>query len=204
MGNRIQRRFDYLRQQTEQGVNADQQKAEEGLQRQAASKGRLGSGVYQQQQQQQQKQGAAIKQNALEGVEVQRDAALGQQEELQAQRDFAKSEREASQGFAAQQAQIGREYGTSERLASQGFNSAMFDKDQAFKQKLSDISESQFGQQMSAQMDQFMKQYGLDKKVSDFNMKMANQQANKMDFMDILLPGSRNKKGQGARDKYGF
>lgn len=195
MGNRIQRRFDYLRQQTEQGVNAEQQKASEGLERQAAAKGRLGSGVYQKQQMEQQKQGAAVKQQALEGVEVQRDAALGQQEELQAQRDFAKSEREAGQGFAAEQAAIGREYGTQERLASQGFNMQMFDKDMKFKQKMSDLQNSQFGKQMAAQMDQFMKQNSLDKTVSAFNMKMAKRQQNKNDIMSFLP----NSTGTGGR-----
>lgn len=178
MGNRIQRRFDYLRQQTEQGVNADQQKAQEGLERQAASKGRLGSGIYQKQQLEQEKQGANIKQQALEGVEVQRDAALGAQEENQANRDFAKSERLGSQDFAAGQAQIGREYGTSERLASQGFNSEMFDKDMDFKKQLSKLQDAQW-----------TRQFESDQTVQDFNMKMANKQFNKAQLSDYLIPG---------------
>lgn len=200
MGNRIQRRFDYLREQTERDVNQQQQQAAEGLQRQAAAKGRLGSGAFQKQQAQQQKQAADIRQQAIGDVESQREAALAQQEEVQAQRDFQKAEREAGQNFAAQQSQINRDYSTSERLAGQNFNEKLFDKDAAFKQKAMDLQESQFGQQMQMAMQQF----GLDKKVSEFNMKMANQQANKMDFMDILLPGQRNKKGQGMRDKFGF
>lgn len=186
MGTRIDRRFDYLRQKTEQEANQAGQKANEDLTRQAAARGRLGSGNFIKQQAQLQDQVQKQKQNALEGVESQRDMALQQTEEAQLNRDFARGEREASQKFGAEQNlqnlqfQAGenlknRQFATGERIAGQEFSSGMFDKQQAARQLELDQAQKNWEKQFATQNKQWTKQFKLDKRVSEFNMQMAQR-----------------------------
>lgn len=207
MGNRIQRRFEHLRKTTEQDVNAQTQQASEGLERQAAAKGRLGGGSHQKLQLQQQKQAADLKNRAIGDVNAQEEAALGQQEELQAQRDFAKSERLGGQEFANQQGEIQRGFMRSERegsqsfanaqaLAQRGFDEKLFNKNMKFQEKTLNNQSAQFKEQMAMAMMQF----GLDEKVSNFNMGMADKEFNKPQLMDIVWTslGKNPKSGKRA------
>lgn len=182
MGTRIDRRFDYLRKQTEQDASRAGQEQNDALQRQAAAKGRLGSGAFQKVQMQQADSLARQKQNALEGVESQRDAALAQSEEAQANRDFAKSERLGTQDFQTVMDQKGWDrnklmFDTQRADQREQFQ---FSKDMAindFNRQDLQMAQAQknWEQQMSTQNSQWKKQFKLDKQVSIFNMDMARR-----------------------------
>lgn len=178
MGNRIDRRFDYLRKQTEADADKVNQQQSEGLLRTAASQGRSGSGAFQKLAGQQQLGLANQKQNALEGVEAARDASQSAAEEADLNRKFQSAEAVQQRGFQSAEAE-------KDRL----FNKGMFDVQQSFKEKLNDQSLAQFKDQFGLAM----KQFKLDSKVSDFNMSMAKQMANdagKPGFFDQLFGGS--------------
>ena len=191
--SRIDRRFDVLRSKAEQDIGAQQQKAGEGLARQAVAQGNAGSGVQQKLASQQQQQFATQKQNAINDVESQREAAQSQADEIQAQRDFAKAEREAGQQFAtgerlgqqefaSYQAKLGREFESGEAAKQRGFSEKLFNKDMAFKDKVRKDNNAQFAKQFGLAM----KQFDLDTKVSEFNMDMANKQWNKKDLLESM------------------
>lgn len=162
--DRINRRFDYLRQQTQQDANKNQQLAMENLERQAASRGRLGSGAFQKLRSQAGDQLADQRNKALEGVESQRDVALGQQEELQAQRDFSRGEREASQKFGAEQALLQRQHASGERAAAQRFASGERLAGQRFTAQQNAIQQAFKEKVFSTQTDQWLQQFEQAKK----------------------------------------
>lgn len=186
MGNRIQRRFDYLRTQTEQQANQQQQKAGEDIERQAAARGRLGGGVTQKLKTQANEAIEGQKRQAIEGVESMREQAVGEQEE-----------REANRAFAAKESALGRDltregmsFAREERLGGQDFaagqagiqrshDQGLFDKQMAFNKKAQNIQSAQFKAQLKQSKALAERQFELDEWATKFNAKIAQQQANK-------------------------
>lgn len=168
--SRIDRRFDTLKNKVSQEAEAAKQTAQEGLARKAVAQG-AGGGAFAKLGMQQEKQIGAQKQAAINDIQGQQEQAVQAAEEVQANRDFARTEREAAQSFAANEAAVSR-----------GFNKEMFDKDMSFKNKVQNQATKQFKQQM----DFAAKQFGWDKKIGQFNMDMATAQFNKKDLMENL------------------
>ena len=167
MGTRIDRRFDYLRKQTEQDSERQGQEQTDALQRQAASRGRLGSGSYQKVQMQANEALQKQKQNAIEGVESQREAALAQKEEADVNRQFARDERLGSQEFAM-----------ASQRQSEGFQEGMWNKQEEVRRKESHDAAWQAQQNFKVQMKMADAQFAEDQKVNAFNMKIAAKLAN--------------------------
>lgn len=193
----INRRFDLLRQRQMQQGNQVKQQASEDIQRQAASRGRLGSGLTQKLQNQAQEQIDQGQNQALEGIEAQRDQSLFQQAEADTARKFAaeqaalgrqfsREERLGGQEFAAGQAQKQMEYATAERLGAQGFQRELFDANAAWQKKVFNKQNEQWLKQFNEASRQFDKQYDLDFSNSEFNKMMAEKQFNKKDLLEKI------------------
>jgi hypothetical protein len=194
--SRIDRRFDVLRSKVEQDAGAAQQQAQEGLARKAVAGGNQNSGAFIKLQGQQTDELNKQKQNALSDVEAQREGAQAQADEIQAQRDFAKSEREAGQDFASYQAQLGRKFEADEAFRNRaftskesalqrGFSEKLFNKEMNFKKQVQKDANSQFAKQFKMASEQF----DFDKEVSKFNMDMATKQFNKKSMTESLIGG---------------
>lgn len=201
--NAVQRRFDFLREKTQSDLDKTSQSQNEGLQRQVASKGGLGSGAYFKIQQQQNEAQNAQKQSALMDVEGQREMAQAGIDEAEANRQFSREERIGSQEFASgeagkqrlfqsEEAKAQRAFDSAEAKVQRGFSKKLFDKDLEFKNKVQKDSNKQFGKNMELAL----KQFKLDKKVSNFNMDMANKMWNKKDMMETFA----NTHGYNPRD----
>lgn len=191
MGNRIDRRFDFLKQQAEQQANEQNEQANKGLQRQAAASGRLGSGSYQKQQLELNKAASQNTQRQVGDVEAQREGALAQQEEQQAQRDFASQEAEKGRVFGREERISGQEYQSGEAEKQRGFSQGMFDKEMEFKNKTADIQNAQFNRQIKFELGKF----NHEKAVDAFNEHMATQMWDKKDMAE----GIANAHGYNPR-----
>lgn len=206
-GDAISRRFELLGKRASQQAQQRKQQEEEGLKRQFARIGGIGSGAQIRATQQAGQERA----KALEDVQAQLGAAESQerqqQEEIQKGREFAREERLGAEKFAAGQARAARGFARSERLGAQQFQAMEADKQRGFSKKLFDIDMrfknkqfraglDQFREQMAFNRDQlgqskeqFEKQLELDTEISRFNMKMAKKASNKKSMTDWLMSG---------------
>lgn len=107
----INKQFDYQRQQAAQQENAGKQDAQDALQRRLAASGGGPGGVGVQQEQLINNQSAQRLQQANQGIDSQRDAALMDIQKTQLGQQFQTGEREAGQTFAQgmQQSQFGHD-----------------------------------------------------------------------------------------------
>jgi hypothetical protein len=190
MGNRINRRFDYLRSQADQEANAQQQKVGDDINRQAAARGRLGGGVTQKLKAQAGEQLAGQKRTAVEGIESMREQAIGQQEEQEANRAFAAKESALGREFQGGMAREQMEFARGERLGGQDFaagqagiqrdfDKGLFDKQMSFNKKAQSLQNTQFKAQLKQSKVLAEKQMELDTWATHFNAKIAQQQANR-------------------------
>lgn len=118
------RRFEILRQKAEREARAATQEQTQSLRRQFARTGGIGSGAFIKASQQAEERGAKRLGAAREGIEFARLGELERERQIKAGREFATSEREAGQTFAAAEALKGRAFATSEREAAEKFASA--------------------------------------------------------------------------------
>lgn len=183
--------FDYARQRSQQRNKAQVQEAQDAIKRRFAAMGGLNSGAYFKQNEKLEEQGARQLGDEMQGIEAAENQEKLRQQEIKEQRDFARAEREASQafaraeresgqGFASEQAKLQREFAKTEREAGQGwqekfqgqqndFQRGLFDTEMSFKQLLEANRQSDFAKQMELATQQFE----LDKKVTEFNMRLA-------------------------------
>lgn len=193
MANRVDRYYDQLKKQKESEFNKQGLQQREALDRKAVSQGMAGSGAMMKLQEQQGAELQDRKMAATDDVEGQRALALGQLEEAEKGREFAKSEAALDRSFAGEQAKLGREFQTSERIGSQqfasgeaaaqrGFSKELFDAEMGFKDKQLKLQTKQ----AKDAWDLAIKQLKLDTKVSEFNMDMATKMWNKKDMMEFF------------------
>lgn len=219
----VDRRFDYLRKKTEQEAGAVEQKAKEDLERGAAARGRLGSGTHVKLKQQQQAQLTGQKQNAIEGVESQREEALFNQQMVDEGRKFQTAERLGAQQFAGSQADLQRRFATGERLGGQdfasqmaqrqmdftsaesaiqrGFDRGLFDANMDWQKNVFETNDLRRVQEFDANQALATRQLDLDELVSHFNMDAAAKEANKKTMTDEIL--SWGKSGGGVSSLFG-
>ena len=217
--------FEQARKKAQQETTAGKQQANEAIQRRFAQLGMQGSGeaVKQQQVVEQKSQeqlgerfgeiDAAKQQEQARQADIQeaRQFAVGEREAqqkyatserisgqsfsdlmLQKQQAFAKGERIDSQGFAAEQAAMGREFADQQQQ-----------KQNAFARTLDDRQGERWKQQFKEQIRQFDKNFEYEKFINDFNMKMAESEANKKDiFGRIGDLGTRGFKAIQGAGKY--
>jgi hypothetical protein len=193
--------FELARRRAKQRSGAETQAQQGALKRRFATLGGLGSGASIKAEQQAAEQGAQRVQQATEGIDVAEAQDVARKEEIQearkfqtserlGQQEFAKGERLGGQSFAAEQAGIGREFQTSERIGGQKFANAQrlgsemfagaqselqrdlakdqFNKQMVFEKAKHKVAQSQFMEQMALAL----KQFGLDEKVTNANLKM--------------------------------
>lgn len=209
MGNRIDRRFDYLRKQTEQDAKRAGEEAAGNIERQAASQGMQGSGAFIKLGQQADESIQKQKAQNIEGVEAARDVALGQKEEADLSRQFAREERLGSQDFSSKENQMGRSFQSeeagknrafqsSEAAAARGFEREIFDKNDQWRREVFDVQNDQWEETFKNAKDQWKKDYNLrdaqfdktfdaEEKINAFNMDMANKMWNKKDMTESIM-----------------
>lgn len=206
--------FELARKRAEQQNNAQVQAQKDALKRRAAAQGNLASGSFIKQEQRVGEAGAERLQTANEAIDAAKNSELARRAEVQAGRDFARSEREAGQGFAAEQAGLQRGFMTQERLGTQEFSAAQADlqrkyltgerlSSQEFAEmqrldnmknanwqagKARELQKNQFAQQMSFAKDQLTEEQWVNRE----NVRIANEMMNKKDFMDSLFPEGGN------------
>lgn len=193
MASVVDRHFDYLRKQREADISKQQQMQGEDLDRTAARQGMSGSGAFVKLKGQQSQGFDTQRANAIDDVEGQRALALGEieardkqmnfaKEQAQLDRDFSKGESIAQRDFMKGESKAQRAFQSSEAAAERGFNKQLFDKEMEFKNRVQ-LEQELFN---GAQMKMALKQFNLDKKVSEFNMDMAMRQWNKKEITDAF------------------
>lgn len=163
----INKQFDYQRQQAAQQENAGKQDAQDALQRRLAASGGGPGGVGVQQEQLINNQSAQRLQQANQGIDSQRDAALMDIQKTQLGQQFQTGERETGQTFQAGQLQA--QFGQQNALQQGEFG------------QQSKMQQAGFGQQEKLQGEQFGQQSTLQKSQQDFaagqQEKQLSQQA---------------------------
>ncbi len=191
--NLVEDKFAAAKRRITQQANAQSQTNQDTIDRSAAQAGAVGSGAFEKQKLLAENDVNKNAQNAMTDVDTAQAEDLRQKQEVENQRKFQTSEREASQAFGSGEAakqrdfmtgerQASQKYGTSERLASQGFSKELYDSDMNFKQDQMWSANNQFDRNMSMAK----KQFNLDEEVSRFNMAMAEKMSNKKGMMDGL------------------
>lgn len=192
-GSRLDRRFDTLRSKVEQEANKANEAQQEAFARRGAATGLGNTGAFMKLGAKAQQEGEANKRNALMDVESQREAAQAGLDEANAQREFARYERQDSERFQRRMAQEAQQFAKKERVASQafasseaaaqrGFSREIFDKEMAFKDRVQSAAEGQFLQNL----DRVDRQFWEDNRINDFNMKMAEKMFNKKDMFSNI------------------
>lgn len=184
--------FELARKRASAQNNAAVQGQQDALKRRFASLGSVNSGAAIKQNQMVAERGqenlAAVNQN----IDAAQTAEFGRKAELQANRDFARSERLGSQDFMGSQAELGRKFSTSERLGSQAFAAGenattrkiqqqQYDADMKFRKSVQESANSQFADQM----DLANRQFAEDRATTQFNKDLAAK-GQKKSFQDIL------------------
>jgi hypothetical protein len=174
----LQRRYDVLGQQFQREERQRTGQEQEALQRRFASMGALGSGASVRAEQTAQEEASKRFGQAKLGLETARLGDEQRMAEIDEGRQFARGERIASQKFASGEAQKGRDFATSERLSSQTFQEGM--AEDAFTQQWKMLEGSQKWQGAQNDLDRIIqnKQLDLDERIAEFNMDMAEDQAN--------------------------
>lgn len=161
--------YDLLRKRVQQQGLEQKDEAMEALKRRMASQGMLNSGAYNVSSQQVEDQANKQTNDALQGVSFQEAQELQRQKEVQDQRDFQKSEREASQGYATGERVASQGYATKEREATQLFSKNLYDEDMLFQKQV------HADQLRYADLDNVYreKEFTENQKTNSFNKLMA-------------------------------
>lgn len=158
----MNRRYDTLRARAKSDVSQATGEQQDALKRRFAQLGNLSSGAAMKQEQISQQKGAELQQRATEGIDMAQEQEAAQVAEQAKQREFAKGERIASQAFAGAESELGRRQQDRQFKASQN------------------LAVSQFGQNMAMAS----KQFDLETKIQEFNMKLAKDAANEKPWYD--------------------
>lgn len=145
--------FDVQRKKVEQRIGADTQGQQDAVQRRLAASGMLNSGAAIKQQNIIAQQGAAQREDALQGVDA---AEIGEQQRRQEIQD--------NRDFAANESKLGRDFQGQESAMARALQGSQFDRN--FEQQ-----GSQFDRNFAQQGDQFGKQFGLSEKQFDLQNK---------------------------------
>lgn len=201
--------FDSQRKRAAQENNAAVQTQKDALKRRFASMGSLNSGAALKQDQLTEQQGQDNLNKANEQIAAAQNAEGRRQKEVGEGRDFARTEREASQNFGASQADLQRRFMSGEREAGQGFAASQADLQRQFASgerkagqdfatgerigaqgfsadqanQARELQKSQFGQQMDQARLNFEEEKFVNRANIDFNERMLNQK----DMIERLL-----------------
>ena len=179
MANATERRFDILKQKAGQDIRQQTQEAQEGMKRQFARLGGIGTGAFTKQQRLTQEAGAKRLGEAQQNIEFQRLGELQRQQDIKEARAFQTAEREAGQTFAAEQLGRQQEFARAERLGAQEFGASQAELQrkfasgervaaQEFQRGMFDIT----NQNALRQMDIAEKQLGMENNVNFLNARL--------------------------------
>jgi hypothetical protein len=186
----LEQRYDVMKKKAQQQAAQQAQMEQDALKRKFSSLGMGSSGEAIKQESLAQQRGGNMAMEATQGIEAQKAAEVGQREyagqvrkeeqafaagEAEKQRGFAKEEALAQRQFASLEAQYGRDFAASQSKLERNQKQSMFDAQQKFASK-----------QFKWQQEISSRDYELDKMVTDFNMKMAKDAANKRSFTERL------------------
>jgi hypothetical protein len=187
----LEQRYDVLKKKAQQQAAEQSAAEQEALKRKFSSLGMSGSGEDIKQQQLAIQRGGQNYAQAAEAIDTQRMAEVGQREyagqvrkeeqayqsaEAQKQREFAKQEAIDQRQFQSLEAQYGRQFAAEQSQIERNQKEKFFNVQSAFQNR-------QFEWQQAVSS----RDYLLDLRVSEFNMKMAEQQANKKSFMERAI-----------------
>lgn len=172
--------FDLARKRAQEQNLRERQMAQDAIKRRAASLGNLKAGVTMKQQQIANTEGAKQLANVNEGIDVAERAEFRRQAEIKEARDFAKSEREAQQAFAAEQALLQRQQQAQQFEKQFGMAKEQFQKQFDLQMKDFDLRETMSKEQsaLAKQAAEIaMEQWDLQKRSEVFNaiQSIANQ-----------------------------
>lgn len=155
--------FELERKRAKQDETSRQQEMREAIQRRFASQGLQGSGAAIKTERALQDEGARRLDDRLQSIGAAEQADALQRQEIQAQRDFQRSERESGQAFAAEQSRLARE-------AQQ----QQFDKQFGFQTEQFREQQKQFRDNYKLALDQFDFQKGLSSEQSALAKQAAD------------------------------
>lgn len=194
-------RFQRLREQAKQETGAAVQARKEALARKFAQAGLTSSGAAIKQETLAEKAGQSALGRRLGQIESAQESEALRRQEVQEGREFAAGqaklgrEFQASQGelqrkFAAEQAGLGREFARGEREAGQEFSATqsakMLELQQKFAADQADIARKIQQGQFNDQMEFAKEQFGYDQEITQFNQKMAKDEAGKKDIFSNI------------------
>lgn len=158
-------RFKRLKEEAKRETTAQTQQAQEALKRRFAALGLQSSGAAIKQEQLAQQAGQTALQRRLGDIQSAQESEQLRRQEIEEGRQFARSEREASQAFGSEQAQLQRAFQTGERTASQQFGAeqALLGREFAKAERLSqqDFAALQNKIQREFASDEALKQRGF-------------------------------------------
>jgi len=161
--------FEVARKRAEQQSRAGLQSQQEALKRRFSAMGAASSGARLKAEQVAAEKSQEQLQGAFEGIGAQEQQEKQRLAEIEAQKQFAKSEREAAQGFQSQQAEVGRQFAIKEREAAQGFQREQTDIDRAFRERQQTFAETQEGKNLELAMQQME----MDKLTTERNWRVT-------------------------------
>jgi hypothetical protein len=186
--------FELARKQAAQQVQSGVQQQKDALKRRFAALGGLNSGAAIKQEQLAEESGAQRLDQANQVIGSAQRKEAQRLREVQEGRDFARSEREASQGFArdmsreqmrgqqefaSNEAEKQRAFATGERTSSQKFSAEQAKMAQ-------DLQSSQFGKQM----EMADRQFAEDQYINRENLRIANKMAGKKGMFESMFSAS--------------
>jgi hypothetical protein len=196
--------FEQARKKASQETTAGKQAANEAIQRRFAQLGMQGSGEAIKQQQVVEQKSQEQLGNRFGEIQAAESAEKGRQADIQEARKFAVGEREAQQKFATGERVSSQSFSDlmlkkqqafakGERIDSQAYASEQAAlgrefadwqqrKQNQFARTLDDAQGRRWAQQFKEQQRQFDKNFEYEKMINDFNMKMAESEANKKDI----------------------
>lgn len=146
--------FEPLKRRVQSQFAQQKSESDDAMKRRFAAGGMLGSGAYQKLASQSEQEFAQKQNDALSNVDLAEQSEIQRRKEITEGRDFARGEREASQGFARGEREASQGFAQGERVAGQAFSKGMFDTDMAFKQKLANNEDywrkMEFGESVKA------------------------------------------------------
>lgn len=170
------RRYDLLRSKAAGQVRVQTQEEQDAIKRRMSALGGLNSGAYVKQNTLAQERGAQRTQAANESLDTAQLAEQERLDESQRAREFQSQERRAGQGFASLESYKQRAFTAGQTDVDRAIAAERFSKEFGMQEKSFGMQEKSFELQQ--------KTFELEKKIQEFNMEMAQSEANKTTIFD--------------------
>jgi hypothetical protein len=174
-------KYDTLRSGAAGAVDSNAQTQKDAMERRFAQMGGGPAGVQEKQDQLLTDDAALQKNAAIQGVNILEQGERERLQQIAEEREYARGERLSGQEFASQERIASQQFGTGERTAGQQFaTSERLSGERNAKQMQANELRMQ-KEALAWEKDIGMQTLKEDKRINDFNMKMAEDAANKKD-----------------------